>query len=156
MPTVTYTPLATINVTSATPSVTFTGISQSFNDLQLSMAYSIGSSATVTMRFNNDSSSIYAWQNWQTSGYLDSSIRLSYPDGFFVGVNAILTIPQYTLTDRHKTIYGRGGVGGNSTTSNMNSFGGGYRTGTAISSIQLLCSANFQVGSVFTLYGTVR
>jgi hypothetical protein len=156
MPTTTYTPIATITVGSATNTVSFTGISQSFNDLQLAMAYSVGSTAEIAMRFNNDSSAIYAWQNWNTSAYLDTQIRLLNATGFFVGLTAIFTIPQYTLTDRFKTIYGRGGVGGQSTSSNMNSYGAGYRTTTAITSIQLLHSGNFQAGSVFTLYGTVR
>ena len=72
----TNTPISSINVTTATASVTFAGIPQTYTDLYI--VCNPGSSATVNdlrMQFNGDTSALYSETYLRGSGSAATSVR---------------------------------------------------------------------------------
>lgn len=155
---VTYTPVATQTLGTATASITFSSISGSYTDLILVFDGTVSANQYVAFRVNSDTSGNYSW----TRLYGDGSAAYS--------------------TNAGSVSYGRTGIGdpstGRTTTtshfmnySNSTTFksvlsrssGGGFvgslinlwRSTSAITSITVLTTTadTFSVGSTFTLYG---
>jgi hypothetical protein len=160
MPTNTYTPLATITLTGTDSNITFASIPNTYRDLILVCNYV--TYGYTQIRFNSDSSSIYSTvtmygngsntgSNTYTAAHIDTSNNVGDPDGS--NVNLILQVMDYAQTDKHKSTLLRvnqGGTGGYA-----HAQANRYATTTAISSINVIQTGYFGIGSTFSLYGVI-
>jgi len=157
----TYFPIATNTLGSATSSVTFSSISGSYTDL--SIVINSGSTASgqdIRCRFNSDTGSNYSFTYLTGNGSAASSNRatsqtfmpLDY-NGYLSGSIATTTIincMNYSNSTTYKTILGRFST----TAFGTDAAVGLWRSTSAITSIEFLTSAStFLAGSTFTLYG---
>lgn len=163
-----YTLIDTVTVTSSVSSVTFSSIPADYDDLQIT--YRINQSSTeafLTMRFNNNTSSIYDANSVQTynsntaasSVYNNTSMFLTQNYGIQVNAEGggVIDILNYASTTYYKTAQI---FSGNSETNHVFHMSAGTWPDTAaISSIQILdngTTAYINAGSKFSLYGITR
>jgi hypothetical protein len=158
----TYTPIATQTLTSAVSSITFTGIPQTYTDLIIvAQARLTSGGGEPALRFNNETSTLYSatflegydtTQNAfretnQTSGKIGFSPRTEFFP-FIVQIN------DYSSTTKWKTSLVRHAFIDNSTPTYINVAATLFRSTVAINEITLLTrSANYDVGSTFSIYG---
>lgn len=164
----TYIPIANFTVSTAQASYTFSSISGAYTDLVLIMAGKTavaGASDTYLMQFNSDTSpsgTNYSRTRLLGTGSAASSAgRTSAPNIDFEGLagstgsttffTAIANLENYSNTTTYKTCLIRGSDASNYVEATV----GLWRSTAAISSIVLSTgsTANFSVGSTFTLYG---
>ncbi len=160
----TYEPIQTQTVGTATPSITFSSIPQSYTDLVLVSFY--GTSVLDTsgwLRFNSDSGSNYSWTYLLGDGSGAYSGRFSNQtyttlDGAGAGttlgtsIQATSHIMNYSNATTNKTVLTRDNNG--STYKSVDLKTGLWRSTAAITSITVGCvTGNLIVGSSFTLYG---
>jgi hypothetical protein len=166
MPTPTYTPLANITLGSTATSVTFSSINQSYRDLIIVFTGSINTADRLgSIRFNADSGSNYSRVQMVGTGSTTSSGTLTgtATDFYYSGsanqqTDSIISIMDYSATDKHKSILSRSNVPSERTFANANR----WANTAAITSIQLLptttafsANGSFNIGSTFALYGIV-
>ena len=157
----TYTPIATVSP-SGTSTVDFTSISGSYTDLVLVMSGSMASAANMFIRVGNgsiDTGSNYSITQITGSGSSASSGRLSsqteykVTDGLFFNTNEecniLVSFQNYSNTTTNKTWLSRA----NSAGIGVNAGVGLWRSTSAINTIRLYGSQNFNSGSKVTLYG---
>jgi len=160
---ITYEPIATTTVGSATAEVTFSGISGSYTDL---VAVITGTRSTtgnsVLVRINSDTGSNYSTTIIDGNGTSAISERGSNMSSG-IGVAAwkgngsdqmvvIVNIMNYANTTTYKTVLSRYGQAGTGTEALV----GLWRSTAAITSLTFRSdnvSNLFSVGSVLTLYG---
>ena len=158
----TYTPIATVTLSSAQSSVTFAGIPQTYTDLILVVNGGFAGSEDVAMRFNFDTGSNYSGTNFQGNGsgaftgrQLNQTSCYITSGGFFTNAlqsNAIIQIQNYSNTTTNKTVLSRNNNTSTSTEACVNL----WRSTSAITSIDLFgrnSSTNWLSGSTFNLYG---
>jgi hypothetical protein len=157
-------PIAMVNVGTATPSVTFTSIPQTYKHLQIRFI-----AKTTTANVNSDTTRISlngnaitknhylygdgttAYAGVGTNGDVNNTPRANYTSVFGAEVVDIL---DYTSTTKNKTIRSLGGFDANGA-GELALYSNLYATNTnAITSITLTASANnFAQFSQFALYG---
>ena len=154
---ITYEPIATTTLSTATATVTFSSISGSYTDLVIVMSYSRSVSGNGLLRFNGDSGSNYSHTYLLGDGSSASSSRgsnqtngiLSY-DSANLQETCLVNIFNYSNTTTYKSFYTRGNDTGLGVISYINL----WRSTSAITSIELRPnSGNWNTGSTFTLYG---
>jgi hypothetical protein len=161
MPTNTYVALDKITVGTATPSITFTGISQAYTDLILVIngQCSSGGSQNTWLNFNSDTATNYSSTTLYGDGTSAVSTRNSNQTkgGFCAlasGVNStvIYQIQNYSNATTYKTVLGRGNVSNDIVDTRVSLW---RKTPEAITSIVVGISGgvNYNVGSTFSLYG---
>lgn len=164
---ITYEPIATTTLSTATASVTFSSISGSYTDLVLVLYGNMSASGnSIYMRFNGDTGSNYSvtYVGAAASGaYSARSTNNSQGagiGGFYVGYtnglySCITHILNYSNSTTYKTLLTRWGdpSTGGSTEALVNL----WRNTAAITSLEVRNSSggtqNFASGSTFTLYG---
>jgi hypothetical protein len=159
----TYEPIATQTLGTASATVTFTSIPQTYTDLVLVISGTTSvTGASIFMRFNSDTSSLYSDTHFSGgSGSVATARDTNSGNGLRVGSsvvgatanvqqNSIHNIQNYTNTSVFKTVLSRF----NTDTEVMASIGL-YRSTNAITTINLYngASANFGIDTMFTLYG---
>ena len=158
----TYEPIATTTLSSASASISFTSISSDYTDLVLvvTLKGSVEGFAP-RIRFNNDSGNNYSWTRLSGSGSAVSSARLSNTSSISLGSTAnvygadgfvgIAQIQNYYNTTTHKTVISRG----NNATDGTEAIIGLWRNTSAINRVDIVntSSANFNSGCVATIYG---
>ncbi len=163
MPTATYTPLATVTLSSNASSVTFSSI-PAIRDLVLVAACkSTGTGETFgILRFNSDSGNNYNRVQAFNSGSSPSSAAVSNETGFF-GWNVpisttsgqiIFQVMDASATDKHKTVLTRF----DSASANIGVMMSAARWAntSAVSAIALTINSDqFASGSTFSLYGVI-
>jgi hypothetical protein len=158
----TYKPLQSVALTSATESVTFSGIDQGYTDLVL-VANTILASGTgpeCSLRFNGDTGGNYS--NTYLLGTGSSAVsgrgsNFTYADCGYLSANSgnpntrIINITNYSNTTTNKTVISRGSsVNGIQVIAYANL----WRNTAAITSITVFSqSGNYSAGSTFDLYG---
>lgn len=176
----TYTPIASVTLSSAQSSVTFSGIPQTYTDLVV-----VGSMRSDTTTFNNmnfpqvqfngDTGSTYSnttlYSRNTGGGWSALSTRSSNTDGINSGGIAttsfgssifstyIVNVMNYTNTTTNKTVIARVGTGGDLTNMDGTSANVGlWRNTAAITSLRIVASSsgNFVAGSTFNLYGVAN
>ena len=167
MATNTYIALDKVTVGTATPSITFTGISGAYTDLVVvaSAKSSLTTTTQVQLTFNSDTTTNYSWTRLLGDGSAASSARASTQSYVEVGYIAgntgspspdlfTLNIQNYSNTTTFKTFLSRWGSM-NAANQYVAAVVGLWRkTPEAITSLTLTAnSANFAVGSTFSLYG---
>jgi hypothetical protein len=159
----TYTPLQSIQLTEATSIVTFSGISQVYQDLVLvSKLNGTSSGQAIRMRINGDSSSNYSYTAMRGSGSAASSERATSQTYVRIGVaigtdstndcTIITNFQNYSNTTTFKTLVGRANnvASGQGAEANV----GLWRSTSAITSFEISAtSGNLTAGSTFDLYG---
>lgn len=156
----TYEPIATNTLSSATQTVTFSSIPQTYTDLVLvTNIGDDGSSSNTQIRFNSDSSSNYSYIYMAGNGTTAASGRYSNQpqiiiDNYSYPITTITTsqivqIQNYSNSTTYKTLLARTSTAANATTV----VAGLWRNTAAISTIQIICQSLFDSGSTFTLYG---
>jgi hypothetical protein len=166
MATNTYVALDKVTVTTATPSITFTGISGAYTDLVVvvSAKSSLTTTTQVQLTFNSDTATNYSWTRLLGDGSSASSARASTQSYVEVGYIAgntgspspdlfTLNIQNYSNATTFKTFLSRWGSM-NAANQYVAAVVGLWRkTPEAITSLTLTAnSANFAVGSTFSLY----
>jgi hypothetical protein len=159
----TYSPIASVTLSSAQSSVTFSGIPQTYTDLVLVVNYTASSTNSVLgIQFNSDTGSNYSrtfmWGNGSAGDTSRSTSATSIGSGYWQTgtgnqVQSVTNVMNYSNSTTNKTVLTRWNqVLGtdNSSTSSV----GLWRNTAAITSINLVPSAgNFASGSTFNLYG---
>lgn len=158
----TYTPVASIILSAATSSITFSGIPQTYNDLIL-VCNIKGDGANIgcNLRFNNDTGSNYSTTQINGNGSPTTGAnRYSNQTSIFTTSNyssgtndwatVIWNIPNYTNITTDKVVLARY----SRSTYEVSFQAGLYRSTSPISSITLNPVANsFISGSTFNIYG---
>jgi hypothetical protein len=152
----TYTPIASVTIGTATPSVTFSSIPQTYTDLII-IGQGAGSCPEPFIRFNGDTSTLYSNTRLYGNGTTASSDRSSGDTSYYLTVgsftdgNFVFQLNNYSNTTTFKTGLSRA----NRPDSHVALVAGLYRSTSAITSIVLTgaSAANFTVGSTFNLYG---
>jgi hypothetical protein len=156
----TYVPIATQTLGSATNSISFTSIPQTYNDLVLVIQTKQTSSSNYgVFGFNSDTGSNYSQTAMHGNG---SSVFTERGSNTFIAplfyayesttnwLIANINIMNYSNTTTYKTVLYRG----NDATTATQAGVGLWRNTTAITSIQYYTGGtSFTAGSNFTLYG---
>ena len=157
MPTSTYIPLATTTLASDTSSVTFSSIPSGYRDLVVVANTIAASSTTLQCTFNADSGANYSYvrmagitspQSISSSGDTSLTIGRNEADG----AANVIQIQDYSATDKHKTVLGRGNDPGVI----VQAIAGRWASTAAINEISFTVSGattTFKTGSTFSLYG---
>jgi hypothetical protein len=167
MATNTYVALDKVTVGTATPSITFTGISGAYTDLVVvaSAKSSLTTTTQVQLTFNSDSTTNYSWTRLLGDGSAASSARgtsQAYVEVGFIAGNTgspspdlfTLNIQNYSNATTHKTFSSRWGSMNAANQYVAGVIGLWRKTPEAITSLTLTATAaNFAVGSTFSLYG---
>jgi hypothetical protein len=163
MPTPTYTPLATVTLTSSVSSVTFSNIPATYRDLILVASAKYSGSATnrgSAMRVNGITSSDYSnvrTDNGASAGGTDNNIPLIGESNTNFATH-IIQFMDYSATDKHKSILFRSSTDG----ARVAMVAARVATTNAITSIALWPPDNFITpgdpdqwasGSSFSLFG---
>ena len=160
---ITYEPLTTTTLTSATAEVVFGSIPNTYTDLVLIVNGGFTQvNQSFYFRFNSDSSSIYSYTYMAGSGSATSSNKSSGPGIAAYNVNgqsdtllksqATLQLQNYSNTTTFKTCLIRG-----NTDLTTQTTVGLYRSTSAINALTILATnGNLQTGSTFTLYGILK
>ena len=157
MPTNTYVALDKVTIGIATNTVNFTSIPQGYTDLVLIGAFSCSAATGTAFRFNGDSGSNYSYTGLEGNGSGAFSGRNSnatntgwtYDTSANGQVNGIAQFNNYSNTTTFKTLLTRFNTPATQVGASVNL----WRNTSAISSINITASsANFNVGSTFSLY----
>jgi hypothetical protein len=157
----TYTPIATTTLGSATNSYTFSSIPSTYTDLILVMStqWTTAGNSDAGLRFNGDTGSNYSRTWLEGNGSAASSGRATnetamYIVGYFSNTisTQICHIMNYSNTTTNKTAINR--ESSNPANSNVAAKVGLWRSTAAINSVTIYhASNNFATGSTFTLWG---
>jgi hypothetical protein len=161
MPTNTYTPLATITLTSSDSDVTFSSIPGTYRDLVLVTNGTSASGAdALRFRFNGDTGNNYSFvRMWgENSSAFSSSATTNFAyAGDLPGSNLAffsrLQIMDYSASNKHKGTLASQAY--NPAAANYNAFTTANRwsNNNAITSISVFCVTTFNIGTTFSLYG---
>jgi hypothetical protein len=155
----TYEPIQTQTVGTATPSVTFSSIPQTYTDLVCVVSAKAASAAyDLYLQFNGDTGNNYSWTALSGTGSSAVSNRNSNGPAIQMdnygsvrttdfGVN-ISHIMNYSNSTTYKTVLARANAAASGVDINV----GLWRNTAAVTSITLYINS-FAVGSTFTLYG---
>lgn len=155
----TYTPLASITLSAAASSVTFSGIPQTYTDLVLVLAGAQNTAGSNYIELNSDTGTNYSYTFMYGDGTSAASSRDSSKGPsqggilFYFGTdqnNAILNFQNYSNTTTYKTILSRSN-GSGYTSARV----GLWRSTSAITQIKVYAGSTntFNSGTTFNLYG---
>jgi hypothetical protein len=154
------TAISTITLQSASSSVTFSGIPNTYRDLILVVNGNVTGSLTTRLRFNTDAGSNYFYVSaagdnangaYSTSATNTGIIPLpDFADN--AAFQHVYQIIDYSQTNKHKSVMVRAGVSGTS----PNMVAGRWSSTVAINALSISASANaYTAGSTFSLYGRI-
>lgn len=154
----TYVALDKITVASATPSVTFTSIPQTYTDLVIIASGTASAGAYTKLYFNGVTTATYSWQNLYGTGSAVGATRtgsFNYIQCYYNYANSNPTLMEvnifnYANTSMYKTILLPDYDAGYEVTAKA----GTWQSTSAITSATLeRVSGNWNVGTTFSLYG---
>ncbi len=163
----TYTPIASVTLSSAQSSVTFSGIPQTYTDLVLVASCQTNAAGTdkdLYLRFNGDSANNYSRTRLVGNGSTATSARQSDVSQIVCGAMPgtsytsefaanVIQIQNYTNTTTNKTTLVRNSFSQIA----VQAIVGLYRSTSAITSVTLIPeSGSFVSGSTFNLYGVAN
>jgi hypothetical protein len=160
MPTPTYTPLATVTLSSSASSVIFSSIPATYRDLVLvtNVTHSGEAEIDLAIRFNGDTGNNYNRASVTGNGSVAASFAVLNENYLYVlaasttSSVATLQIMDYSATDKHKPCLSRG----NLTAGRVSATANRWANTAPINSISVaVLSANFLAGSTFSLYGVI-
>lgn len=160
MPTATYTPLATVTLSSTDSEILFSSIPSTYKDLVIVLDGSPGSNSLVWSRINADTGTNYGYVVMAGASSIYSSAgtyNVAYLSDATVSANSRIMIQfsifDYSATDKHKSILVR----------SNSDFSGGtgvyasaqrWASTNAITSVSLVTNTgSWSVGTTASLYG---
>ncbi len=158
---VTYTPIATNTLTSATGSVTFSSISGTYTDLYIICSvFAAAGGTAIYVQYNGDTAINYSHTIIYGNGSSAFSERQSNNKYIRVGgryglstTNSTIcriNVMNYANTTTNKTLISRGDLA----SSELESTVGLWRSTAAITSVSIVADGGtFATGSTFTIYG---
>lgn len=158
---ITYEPITTTTLSTATASITFNSIPATYTDLILVFNGGLDPAANeLSLRFNGSSSNIYSYTRLQGNGSSATSARFTNTNYMHIGSpgnslvigNSINHIMNYANTTTYKTLLSRS----NFTNRELMATVGLFSSTSAITSLTLANSDSNQFlssGSSLTLYG---
>ena len=160
----TYTPVATVNITSSTATVTFESIPQNYTDLVLiASVKSVTAPAGIKYRLNGDTGSTYSHNTLTATGSVITGEKQSLTSGLLAYYGYTDTVNyglyqqhfmNYTNTKFYKTSIGRSD---NTSGAGLALMVNTWRNNSAITSISVfLDSGNMASGSTYNLYGITQ
>lgn len=157
-----YDSIATVTVGTATNTITFSSIPQTYTHLQLRcLVFGDAIGNTSNQRFNADSggTNYYCHRlfgNGSTAGAGAFANQMYFPNtgsATMPGV-AVIDYLDYTNTNKNKTVRALEGADDNSTGGFLTFWSGLWSSTAAINTITIsLPTTNYRSGSVFALYG---
>jgi hypothetical protein len=156
--------IASASGTGSSGTITFSSIPSTYQHLQLRYISRANTGAErVSLQFNSDTSSNYAWHFIRFDGALTAAgganatmidhINSTYSTTSIVTVG-IVDIQDYSSTTRNKTIRNFSGWDANTTGAEIYLSSGLWRSTSALSSISIkLAANNFTTETQFALYG---
>jgi hypothetical protein len=159
----TYTLIASTTLASATGTVTFSSVPQTYTDLIIVSSRQQASAARLYLRFNNDGTSLYSdtWLSGEGATVYsgrDTSASAISLGGIWNGTTTttwatnITHIMDYANTTTFKSTYARDS-NDKSGTGTAEIIIGLYRSTSAITTVNVVGGSNFSIGSTFKLYG---
>lgn len=156
----TYDALATTTLSSATTSIAFTSLNQTYTDLRIVLQYTLTASGAINVTFNNNSNFVHFFTRLLNVSE-PQALASNGQNNFFVGTGytnnrsfVIMDVSNYTngrpLAVLWKTSYNVDGFTGGV------QIGGGRMSTSACTSIQITSDQNFAIGTNATLYGIKR
>ena len=160
----TYTPIASVTLSSTQDSVVFSGIPQTYIDLVLVVSTLTNNTSAddVYLRFNSDAGSNYSQTGLRGNGSAASSSRISNQAQIFTTLTAsagnttsprttIIQIMNYSNSTTNKTCLIRENIAGSQAAANV----GLWRSTAAITTVLVSTGTGFDFasGSTFNLYG---
>lgn len=155
----TYTPIASINLGTATGTVTFTSIPGTYTDLVCIInGYDVPGNGYLTMQINGDTGANYSRLTMSGNGSTTTSIRTTgstvlYPTIGTSSTNIggdIISFANYSNTNIFKTMFFRGNQTGSAVVAQVNL----WRSTSAITSVSFSgAGGNIASGTTFDLYG---
>ena len=157
--TVTYTPIATNTLGSATASVTFSSIPGTYKDLVLVINGGNSVGTNLSLQFNSDTGSNYSSTRLQGDGSTASSSRFS-SQVEMIGPQISTSIDNVIIANimnySNATTYKSALMRGSDASSLVNAYVGLWRSTAAITSVKIITYTNsytINSGSTLTLYG---
>ena len=155
----TYEPIASNTLASATSSVTFSSIPSTYTDLVIVFNGTTASNGYPSLRFNSDTGTNYSNTSLRGNGTTANSARGSSANEMDIAYGLPLSTTQntfivqcmnYSNATTYKTVLART----NNVFRETGAAVGLWKSTSAITSVTLKTnSPNFEVGSIFTLYG---
>jgi len=157
-----YESIASATGTGSSGTITFSSIPATYKHLQLRCSSNDGAGYSLTMYFNNDTSSVYAWHSLKGTGSAvnatgqtaNSSMRIVNENGLSTNINTvyIADVIDYASTTKQKTTRTFGGRDGNGS-GEIQISSGLWNSTAAINRIDIAIGGNFTTTSTFALYG---
>lgn len=163
----TYTPIASVTLSSAQDSVTFSGIPQTYTDLVLVVSTLTNNTSAddIYLRFNSDTGTNYSQTGLRGNGSAASSSRTTGQAQIFTTLTAsagsttdprttIIQIMNYSNSTTNKTCLIRENIAGSQVAANV----GLWRNTAAITTVLVSTGTGFDFasGSTFNLYGVAN
>lgn len=160
-----FTLIATVTLSAAAPSVTFTGIPGTFNDLVIGGQARGDTAATaveVNVQFNGDTGVNYAFERWNRFGVGASGASNRIEIGSITAATGIASIgntfnaiiSNYKGINFFKSIFSQNEITAGAYPSFNQISNGQWKNAAAINSVTIFPTAgNFVAGSVISLYG---
>lgn len=153
----TYDPIATTTLGSATSNITFSSIPSTYTDLILVINGGLSSTGAMTVQVNSDTGTNYSYTRFYGNGTTATSDRFSSQAQFDIGYvstalenSVFVHFMNYSNTTTYKTILGRWG-----STTYTTAEVGLWRSTSAINAIKIFNTGAFNLitGTTATLYG---
>jgi hypothetical protein len=159
MPTPTYTPLATVTLGGTASSVTFSSIPASYRDLIIVISGTASQIVNIAVQFNGDTGANFSFVNATGTGAAAASLagtaalsesgRMNSTES-----NTIFQVMDYSATDKHTTMLGRGNSSGDLTEMSATR----WANTAAVTSVKVISHPSprtFSTGTTFSLYGVI-
>lgn len=160
----TYTPIASVTLSSTASTVVFSSIPSTYTDLIIISDARAATNASLSLYFNSDTGTNYSYTVLDAEGTAIQANRQTNTTGIQVAswsigmgsttipTPAITHINNYSNTTTNKPVITRSGAINASNTVSVDIFSGAWRSTAAISTVTIQGNT-IAVGSVFTLYG---
>jgi hypothetical protein len=151
------TAIATVTLQADAFSVTFSSIPQGYRDLIVTVNGNVVSGQGISrLQINSDSGSNYRYVNMtgdgsSATGFASTEGNIYYMLGT-AGLSGVVTIFDYSVTDKHKTVLARGDAVGTQT----HATAGRWANTSAVTSLFMFTSSGvYTPGTTFSLYGRI-
>lgn len=149
-----YVALAQVTLGSSASSVTFSNIPATYRDLVLVIAGTTSGDTNPRLRLNGDTGNaswVGMWGNGSSTTSAANTDALLFGSLGTSQSNTILQIMDYSASDKHKTVLGRGNQGAGS----VWAFAGRWASTTVVNSATIVpaIGVNFNTGTTFNLFG---
>lgn len=156
--------LGSVRLTSATSTITFSNIPQTYTHLQFRFLAGGSTAADAYIRFNNDSAANYFYHQLRANGPTPQAYAYTTQNQMSITTNigqsstlfntGVCDLLDYTSTNKNKTLRSLTGYDLNGSGEVVFLSGAWNNSSTAISRIDLIMSTGtFRVDTQFSLYG---